>query len=157
MSGQDYPRRARGTASRLVAREAVVIVPARREAHVLNGPGSAAWALMNGERARPEIAQVLSERYRIDRETAARDLDGFIERLAALGAAETSESPSPSRAPEPELPESSAYEPPAVAETQPLEVVAALCSSLREGAGGGGKPKPPGTCRTLGACQKPFE
>jgi len=156
MSGPDYPRRARGTASRLVAGEAVVIVPARHEAHVLNGPGSAAWALMDGKRARPEIARALSERYRVSGETAARDLDGFIAKLIALGAAEAGESPSPSSAPEPELPDGSAYEPPTVAETQALEVVAALCSSLREGAGGG-KPKPPGTCRTLGACQKPFE
>lgn len=157
MNSCSYLRHSRGTASRLVAGEAVLVVPARREAHVLNETASVAWALMDGTRGTREIARELSARYSVDERDVLRDLEAFVSELAARGAVEIQGSPASAHAQQGELPAPTRYEPPAIAETQPLEVVAALCSSLRQGSGGGGKPKPPGTCRTLGACQKPFE
>ncbi len=145
-------RRAPGVASRLVAGEAVLVVPSRREAHVLNGTGSAAWALMDGSLTTGEIASALAGRYGVEGGRASRDLGAFLDDLASRGAAEVVDAPAKGPAPDAELPPVQDYTPPAVAETQPMEVVAALCSSLREGAGGG-----LGICRAFGGCQKPFE
>ena len=154
-----YPTRARGVASRIVAGEAVVVVPARREAHVLNETGSCLWAMMDGTRDAGEIASELASRYTVERAEAARDLEAFVADLAARGAADATGSPTESLAPRGDAPEPTSYEPPAVAETHPMEVVAALCASTRTGAGGKPpKPKPPNKCRVdPSMCSKTME
>ncbi|MHC4251823.1 MAG: PqqD family protein [Planctomycetota bacterium] len=150
MTDNRYPARARGVASRIVGGEAVVVVPKRREAHVLNETGSAVWSMMDGSRAAPEIASELAARYGIEGDAAARDLEVFMGDLESRGAAGKLDGPSESLAPRGAPPEPTRYEPPAVAESHPMEVVAALCASTRTGAGGSGKPpkpKPPNKCR----------
>lgn len=145
-----YPTRALGVASRIVGGEAVVVVPARSEAHVLNETGSAVWSMMDGSRDASGIASELAARYGADEADAARDLEAFIGDLRSRGAAAESDAPSESPAPRGVPPEPTRYEPPAVAESHPMEVVAALCASTRTGGGGGGKPpkpKPPNKCR----------
>lgn len=152
-------------ASRLIEGEAVLIVPSRREAHVLNETGSAAWALLDGTRTPGEIAGRLAERYDVAAPEAARDLDVFVQDLGARGALEVGESSYRSVAPDGGPPDPTNYAPPAVAETHPMEVLAAYCDSLRQGipggpggGGGGKKPPKPGKCRaddTL--CKKLFE
>ncbi len=150
-TGDESPRpsHARGVASRLVAGEALVVVPSRAEAHVLNEAGSLAWALMDGSRTSLDIAREIARRYSFPEEEALRDLQAFLSDLDAIGAAGPAEGPPETAAPPQEPPEPTRYEPPAVAETQAMEVVAALCSTVRGTADG--------TCRSLGACQKPFE
>ena len=147
--GSRCPSHAGGVASRLVSGEAVVVVPSRAEAHVLNEAGSLAWALMDGSRTSLDIAREIARRYSLPEEEALRDLEAFLSDLEAIAAASEFAEPSDSAAPTQEPPEPTSYEPPAVAETQAMEVVAALCSTVRGTADG--------TCRSLGACQKPFE
>ncbi len=159
MTYQDSrPRHARGVASRVIEGEAVLIVPARREAHVLNESGSAAWAMMDGSRTSDELASELARRYSLDPARAGRDVDSFLDNLRERGAVETNDAVARPSAVESPPPAPSAYSPPAVAESHTLEVVAALCNSQRTG-GSGGSPKPkPGKCRAdPGACKKLFE
>ena len=122
MTDTRYPARARGVASRIVGGEAVVVVSARREAHVLNETGSAAWSMMDGTRAAPEIASELASRYGVDGSATARDIKAFMDDLQSRGAARELEAPSESLAPGCKPPEPSVYEPPAVAETHPMAV-----------------------------------
>jgi len=159
MTDKRFPAHARGVASRIVDGEAVVVVAARGEAHVLNETGSAVWSMMDGSRAAPEIASELSSRYRIGSGTAARDLDVFMKDLESRGAAGTLGQPSESLAPKGAPPAPTRYEPPAVVETHPMEVVAALCASTRTGGGGRPpKPKPPQKCRAdPSMCRKIME
>ncbi len=161
MKDNRYPTHAAGVASRIVGGEAVVVVTARGEAHVLNETGSAVWAMMDGTRAAPEIASEIASRYGVESEAAARDIEVFMSNLESRGASHELDAPSESLAPRGTHPEPSAYEPPAVAETHPMEVVAALCASTRTGAGGGGrppKPKPPNKCRVdPSMCMKTME
>lgn len=148
MKDTGYPVRARGVASRIVGGEAVVVVPARREAHVLNETGSAVWSMMDGSRAATRIASELAARYAVEESAVARDLKAFMGDLESRGAAGELDGPSESLAPRGEPREPTRYEPPAVAETHPMEVVAALCASTRTGGGGKPpKPKPPSQCR----------
>ncbi|MHC5058810.1 MAG: PqqD family protein [Planctomycetota bacterium] len=148
MTDTGYPARARGVASRIVGGEAVVVVPKRREAHVLNETGSAVWAMMDGSRPAPEIASELAARYGIEGSAAARDLEAFMGDLESRGAAGKLDGPSESLAPGGAPPQPSRYEPPVVVESHPMEVVAALCASTRTGGGGKPpKPRPPNKCR----------
>ncbi len=159
MMNTRYPTRAQGVASRIVGGEAVVVVPARSEAHVLNETGSAVWSMMDGSRAAPEIASELAARYDADEAVTARDLETFMGDLQSRGAAAESDAPSESPAPRGVPPEPTRYEPPAVAESHPMEVIAALCASTRTGAGGKPpKPKPPDKCRVdPSMCYKTME
>jgi hypothetical protein len=158
MKDTSYPAHARGVASRIVGGEAVVVVSARGEAHVLNETGSTVWAMMDGTRTTPEIAAELASRYGVEDKAAARDIEAFMDDLQSRSASRELDAPSESLAPEGTAPEPSAYEPPAVAETHRMEVVAALCASARTG-GGGGPPRPkPGKCRVdPSLCKKLME
>jgi len=138
----------------MVAGEAVVVVPRRRESHVLNETGSCGWALMDGASAAEEIAGAIARRYAVDAERAGRDLAAFLAELDARGALETLDAPRASAAPLAAPPEPTSYSPPAVAETQPIDVVAAICDSARNSPA---QHTRPGICRAFGACQKPFE
>jgi hypothetical protein len=148
-----YPVHAKGVASRLVEGEAVVVVPSRCEVHVLNETASLAWALMDGTRSAADIAREIAERYSQAEAKASREIDGLLAEFESLGAVGYGTGPAASLAPPGEPPEPTSYEPPAVVETQPIEVIAGLCSSVRLASSGGA----PGGCRALGACQKPFE
>lgn len=148
MSEPRYLMHATGVASRVIAGEAVVVVPSRSEVHVLNETGSAAWALIDGTRTCGQIAHEMADRYSETGDRAARDMEQFLADLESRGAVSFGAEPKSSVAPRGEPPAPTRYEPPAVAETQTMEVVAALCGSVRDGGG---------TCRSLGACQKPFE
>jgi len=148
MTDKRFPAHARGVASRIVGGEAVVVVSSRGEAHVLNETGSALWSMMDGSRGAGELASELSSRYCVEADAVARDIDAFMKDLESRGAAGALDEPSKSLAPRGAPPEPTGYEPPAVAETHPMEVVAALCASTRTGAGGKPpKPKPPLKCR----------
>jgi hypothetical protein len=148
MSESRYPVHAKTVASRLVGGEAVLVVPSRSEVHVLNEGGSAAWALIDGTRTACEVAREIADRYSEAEDRAVRDIEDFLADLESRGAVDFGTEPADSAAPRGEVPAPTRYEPPAVVETQTMEVVAALCSSVRDGGG---------TCRSLGACQKPFE
>jgi len=158
MTDKRFPAHARGVASRIVGGEAVVVVSSRGEAHVLNGSGSSVWSMMDGSRDTSELASELSSRYGIDALAATRDLDVFMKDLESRGAAAEGEAQTESPAPRGVPPEPTLYEPPAVAETHSMEVVAALCSSTRT-VGGGGSPHPkPGKCRVdPSMCKKIME
>ena len=149
MTDKRFPAHASGVASRIVGGEAVVVVSARGEAHVLNESGSAVWSMMDGSRAAGELVSELSSRYCVEADAVARDLDAFMKDLESRGAAGALDGPSESLAPRGAPPEPTRYEPPAVAETHPMEVVAALCASTRTGGHTGKppKPKPPLKCR----------
>jgi hypothetical protein len=109
---------------------------------------------MDGSRSRDDLARDLARRYGLEEEKATRDLIEFTDDLALRGAAHLGEGPSGTSAPPAEPPEATAYEPPTVVETEPLDVVAALCSSIRETGKG---PPQAGQCRSWGGCQSPFE
>lgn len=59
------------------------------------GIGSAIWHLLEDPRSEAEIVDHVTQRYRVDHETCARDVRAFIERLLAAGMITQTASPPP--------------------------------------------------------------
>lgn len=66
------------TASRLVAGEAVIVLPEEGTVKVLNEVGSRIWELADGTRAVHEIVDTIYEEYDVDREQAREEVVAFI-------------------------------------------------------------------------------
>ena len=68
-----------------------VLVPASettrlRSFHVLNPTAAGIWSLIDGRRSAEDIARAIAETYDVGLERALRDVDAFLDRLAAIGA-----------------------------------------------------------------------
>jgi hypothetical protein len=69
------------TAAKIYDDEAIVINTATGRYYDLEGSGADIWALLVEGISIPEASAALSRRYDIDAETAATDVEAFIERL----------------------------------------------------------------------------
>jgi hypothetical protein len=76
------------TASRVIDGKAVVISIDRNQVHVMNSVGTRVWELCDGRVLDDIIDQIVIE-FEVERAQAARDVQTFVERLVALGAAQT--------------------------------------------------------------------
>jgi len=166
---EGYPNRSGKVAWRVVAGEAVLADPAANRVHVLNGLATAAWGLMDGTRTAERVLVELREATECSDPRLEADLAALLARLEEDGLVEWPgvRVEVPSYSPAFRVPAAlmgAGYEAPRVSSTEELEVIAAVCSSARTGQGnppgpgGQGPPgRPPGTCRTFGVCNTPFE
>jgi hypothetical protein len=61
--------------------------------YVLNGVGTAVWEAADGRTPLSAVVDDICGEYDIDRETAWRDVQGFVEALASFGMLRTSAAP----------------------------------------------------------------
>jgi hypothetical protein len=65
--------------------EAVVVVPARRESHRLDGVATFLWTALAKERTAAELAVALCEEYEVEPAEAGRDVRSFLASLEEKG------------------------------------------------------------------------
>lgn len=73
---------------RPVGDEVVVLDLGSREIHGLEGVGAFVWERLGDEPTLEELTVAVVERYRVDAEQAAADLEGFVAELIAAGLVE---------------------------------------------------------------------
>jgi N-formylglutamate amidohydrolase len=61
----------------------LVVVPARATVEVLNPVGGTIYAMLDGQHTRDDIVRSVVEEFDVDESQARRDLDAFLEELAA--------------------------------------------------------------------------
>jgi len=76
-----YPDKSSHTASRLVDKEAVIIIPKDNEVRVLNEVGSRIWKLFDGSRNIRQIATVISDEFEVGYDKTLEDVVEFIDEL----------------------------------------------------------------------------
>lgn len=69
------------TASRLVAGEAVIVLPEEGTVKVLNEVGSRIWELADGHRTVGEIAQTVCQEYEVECAQAERETIDFVQEM----------------------------------------------------------------------------
>ena len=73
---------------RVVAGEGVVIQQKSAEVLVVNEVGARILSLVDGERSAASIASAVAQEFDADRDMVARDLDGYLDELLAVGVVE---------------------------------------------------------------------
>lgn len=76
-----YPDKSLHTASRLIDKEAVVIIPKDNEVKVLNEVGSRIWELLDGSRNIRQIATVISDEFEVGYDKTLSDIVKFVDEL----------------------------------------------------------------------------
>jgi hypothetical protein len=72
-------------AARKVGGEMVILAAEDSNLFVLNEVGTTIWEAADGRTSIDAIADTMSREYEIDRATAQRDIEEFVEALAAAG------------------------------------------------------------------------
>jgi hypothetical protein len=70
---------------RVVADEAVLVLPEKGTVKVLNEVGARIWSLVDGVRKASEIAEVIFSEFDVELSTAQKDTLDFLEELASRG------------------------------------------------------------------------
>ena len=78
---------------RVVADEAVLVLPEKGTVKVLNEVGARIWSLVNGIRRTSEIAEVVFYEFDVDLPTAQQDTLDFLDELASRDVISFSKSP----------------------------------------------------------------
>jgi len=78
---------------RVVADEAVLVLPEKGTVKVLNEVGARIWSLVNGIRRASEIAEVVFSEFDVDLPTAQQDTLDFLDELASRDVISFSKSP----------------------------------------------------------------
>jgi hypothetical protein len=65
--------------------QAVLVVPAKSEMHLLDDVGSFLWAELRKPRSAKDLAASVCEEYDVDPERAERDVRAFLDVLAGKG------------------------------------------------------------------------
>jgi hypothetical protein len=86
-----YVSRGERLAARKVAGEMVVLAADDSSLFVLNEVGTSIWEAADGRRSIDDLADGVCRDYDIDRETARRDVETFVEALVAAGVLATSD------------------------------------------------------------------
>jgi hypothetical protein len=84
IAGDARPTRNPRIAARVVDGKALIVVIDQRQLHTLNAVGTRVWELCDG-RSVGAIADALAAEFDVDRETALRDVLGFVAHLRELG------------------------------------------------------------------------
>ena len=69
------------TVSRIIEKEAVIILPAHGQVKVVNEVGARLWELADGTRTVADMVDILCEEYAVMREQAEEDALEFIQRM----------------------------------------------------------------------------
>lgn len=80
-----HPQQDPRIASRVLAGEAVVVTPHDSLLHQLDEVGTFLWERATGERPLSALVDELCESYEVDRETAERDAEEFVQALVERG------------------------------------------------------------------------
>lgn len=81
-------RQRRDVAARVIGEEAVVITPGDSHVHELDAVATFVWQLCDGERTGWHLVDQLTASFDVDRDRAARDLDGLLHTLSEKGLVE---------------------------------------------------------------------
>jgi hypothetical protein len=89
-----FPSRAPRLAARKVGDEMVILKADDSSLFVLNAVGTAVWQAADGRTPlRVIVDDIICREYAVDRDTAQRDLDEFVEALLAAGVLQISHQP----------------------------------------------------------------
>jgi hypothetical protein len=84
LSLDSYPRPAPDVIGQLVEGEAVLVLPQRGEAKVLNSVAAIIWHMADGTRSVRDIAAAICAEYDVEREQAEADALAFVSELLQL-------------------------------------------------------------------------
>jgi Coenzyme PQQ synthesis protein D (PqqD) len=76
-----YPNKSLHTASRIIDRQAVVVIPREGQVNILNQVGSRIWELADGKKSLDEIAVIISDEFEVEPEAAYLDTGEFVREL----------------------------------------------------------------------------
>lgn len=85
-SKERIPVKSDKTASRLIDKEAVIILLDKQETVVLNEAGGRIWEIIDGQKNIDELAQAITTEFDVAYEKAVEDVAGFLEDMAQRGA-----------------------------------------------------------------------
>ena len=83
---EKIPFRSDQTASRLIDKEAVVVLLDKQETLVLNEVASRIWEIIDGQKNIDELARLITTEFDVAYEKAVEDTRGFLEDMAQRGA-----------------------------------------------------------------------
>ncbi len=92
-----YPIKSPDTASRIIDKEAVVVIPGKNIVNIFNKVGSLIWELTDGKRSIRDIGHIISEEFDVSADKACHDAARFIEELEKKGVVEIKDNGSLSR------------------------------------------------------------
>lgn len=81
------PKKNERVAARVVEGKALIVVIDNKQLHTLNEVGTRVWELCDG-RSLDAIAEAMVGEFEVDKPTAVRDVQRFVDELHALGALE---------------------------------------------------------------------
>ena len=85
-----FVRRGERLAARKVGGEMVILSADDSSLFVLNEVGTTVWEAADGRTSIQTIADSVCDEYEVDRDTALRDVEAFVEALVAAGVVVTS-------------------------------------------------------------------
>ena len=80
-----YPNKSPHTASRIIDRQAVVVIPGKGQVNILNPVGSRIWELADGKKSLNELAMLISNEFEVEPEVAYLDTEEFVYELLEKG------------------------------------------------------------------------
>ena len=80
-----YPNKSLHTASRIIDRQAVVIIPQKGQVNLLNPVGSRIWELADGKKSLNEIAMLIANEFEVAPQVAYLDTEEFVRGLWEKG------------------------------------------------------------------------
>jgi hypothetical protein len=88
-----YPILQKGIVGRVIADEAVIVLPEKGQVKVLNDVGARVWELVNGQRTLEVIISMICLEYEVAPDQAEADIIEFINQLEQKGIIELSPNP----------------------------------------------------------------
>jgi hypothetical protein len=86
------PKKNERVAARVVEGKALIVVIDQKQLHTLNEVGTRVWELCDGRNV-DAIAEAMVGEFEVDKPTALRDVQRFVDELHALGALELEAQP----------------------------------------------------------------
>ena len=80
-----YPNKSHHTASRIIDRQAVVVIPGKGQVNILNPVGSRIWELADGKKSLNELAMIISNEFEVEPQVAYLDTEEFVQELLEKG------------------------------------------------------------------------
>lgn len=74
------------TASRIIDKEAVIVLLDKQQTLVLNDVGSRIWEIMDGEKGIDELTRIVTSEFDVAYTDALQDMTNFVEELEEKGA-----------------------------------------------------------------------
>ena len=80
-----YPNKSPKTASRIIDRQAVIVIPKKGQVNILNQVGSRIWELADGKKSLNELAIIVSNEFEVEPQVAYLDTEEFVQELCGKG------------------------------------------------------------------------